>query len=188
MSSMKLNRHLRLDWPPGWRRTPARKGAAFDLSYDRALEDLAAEIRMLGGRSAIVTHNPFRSGADPYDPGVSVWFDLEGARKVFACDRWHRVRDNVRAIALTINALRGIGRWGASDMLGRAFTGFDALPAPRSCWQILGVRETATADEIQAAWRDKLKAAHPDTGGSHAAMAEINAARDAALEAAGDAI
>jgi len=47
---------------------------------------------------------------------------------------------------------------------------------------VLGVGRTASAGEIEAAWRARAKAAHPDVGGSAAAMAEINAAHDAALK------
>lgn len=181
-----MERINRLDWPPGWRRTVSRKPAAFDTSLERAISSLSDEIRMLGGKNARLTHAPFRSGADPHDPGVAVYFDLKNDRKVFACDRWQRVRDNVRAIALTIGALRGIGRWGASDMLERAFTGFDALPPPPSCWQVLGLEPGANADVVNAAYRKLVAQHHPDKpNGSHSRMAEINAARDDALRQLG---
>jgi hypothetical protein len=47
----------------------------------------------------------------------------------FACDRWDSVADNVQAIRKTIEALRGIERWGTGDMVQRAFAGFVALPS-----------------------------------------------------------
>jgi DnaJ-domain-containing protein 1 len=90
------------------------------------------------------------------------------------------VKDNVRAVGKTIEALRGIERWGASDMMERAFSAFEALPAPEQWWQVLGVSASASAAEIDAAYRAKARAAHPDTGGSDAAMARLNAARDRA--------
>lgn len=176
-----MERHTRLEWPLGWKRTASPRAAPFDLSLDRSIASLRDEIRLLGGKEARLTHNSFRSGAEPRDAGVAVYFDLKGARKVFASDRWSRVRDNVRAIAKTIEALRGMERWGASDMLERAFTGFDALPPPASCWSILGLAPGASADKVSAAYRDKAKRAHPDHGGTEAAMAELNRARDEAM-------
>lgn len=65
----------------------------------------------------------------------------------------------------------------------RAFAAFERLPAPRSCWDVLGVRRDATADEIKAAFRTKAKDAHLDAGGSAAQMAELNKARDDAMRA-----
>src|SRR3546814_1489167 len=88
----------------------------------------------------------------------------------FACDRWDTVRDNVRAIGKTIEAIRGIERWGASDMMERAFSAFEALPAPGggvtlSCWSVLGIEPGSSLAEIERAYRVSAKGAHPDTGG-----------------------
>lgn len=43
---------------------------------------------------------------------------------------------------------------------------------------ILGVGPTATADDIQAAWRRQMARAHPDQGGTEGLAARVNAARD----------
>ena len=186
-----MNRVTKLEWPAGWPRTQNRKPAAFDMSLDRAVNSLREELRLLKAANPVLTHQPFRSGAEPGDPGVAVYFDLKGQRKVFACDRWHRVRDNVRALALTIAAMRGIARWGASDMMERAFTGFDALPPPRAPeasrhWSdVLGIGRHASRTEIEAAYRREAKRRHPDAGGTEGAMSELNAARDAALREVG---
>lgn len=77
----------------------------------------------------------------------------------------------------TIEALRGIERWGTGDMVEQAFTGFVALPSPKDPHVILGVRPGATEEEIDAAFRESAKRAHPDAGGSTAMMAELNEAR-----------
>ena len=42
----------------------------------------------------------------------------------------------------------------------------------------LPARKAITDEELQQAWRTAAKSAYPDAGGSDAAMAEINAARD----------
>ena len=91
----------------------------------------------------------------------------------FACDRWETIRENMQEVAKTIEALRGIERWGSGSMVEQAFTGFVSLPPPRSPHDVLGVRPGATREEIDAAFRQKAKTAHPDNGGSVAAMQEL---------------
>lgn len=130
---------------------------------------------------------PYANQREPTDKGVAVYFEWKGQPRVFACDRWDRIKDNIRAQEKTIEAIRGIERWGASDMLERAFTGFTALPAPgakRSWREVLGFDRTSNPDRegIELAFRSKAKRAHPDAGGSTEAMAELNAARAEALQ------
>jgi DnaJ-domain-containing protein 1 len=121
--------------------------------------------------------------------GVAVYFTYRGRQMCFACDQWDRIQDNIHAIRKTIEALRGIARWGTGDMMERAFTGFEALPAPgqhakRPWWQVLGVSRDASPQTIKEAYRSKAKACHPDTGGDETLMAELNAAYSEATRAA----
>ena len=58
------------------------------------------------------------------------------------------------------------------------------MSAPEPWWKILGVRRSASQEEIRVAWRKLSRDAHPDRpGGSHDAMARLNAARDEGLAA-----
>jgi hypothetical protein len=50
------------------------------------------------------------------------------------------------------------------------------MPEANSLYRALGVAPSATAAEIKQAYRHKAKSAHPDAGGSVAAMAHINEA------------
>ena len=59
-----------------------------------------------------------------------------------------------------------------------------ALPAPKSCWDILGLRSHASMQDVKEAYRRKAMTLHPDQGGSDAAMVELNRARDEALKGA----
>ena len=182
-----------LAWPAGWPRAKHRRSAAFKVDYDKSLRELGWEIERLGGRYPVMSTNmelrldgqPRRDKGEPGDPGVAVYFELKGQQKVFACDTFNRVKDNIRAISLTIEALRAISRFGATDMLERALTAFEALPAPRSCWQVLGIPPKSPAAEISRVYLHKIKSAHPDAGGTDALAAELNAARDAALREIG---
>lgn len=129
---------------------------------------------------------PRRDRGAPVDPAVAFYFELDGQPHVLACDKWSTVADNIAAIAAHIEALRGQERWGVAD-LKQAFAGHVALPAPDPWWKILGVSRAATASEIKIAFRKLAAAAHPDKpGGSNAAMARLNAARDEGLRSAGE--
>jgi DnaJ family protein C protein 19 len=50
-------------------------------------------------------------------------------------------------------------------------------------WQVLGLRPGASEEEIRAAHRRLMRAAHPDTGGSDWMAARVNQARDILLGA-----
>ena len=119
---------------------------------------------------------PRRNSGYPSDVAVAFYFELDGEPIVLACDRWDRIEDNIAAIAAHVDALRGQERWGVAD-LKQAFAGHVALPAPEQWWQVLGVASAASDSEIDAAWRQKMKAAHPDQGGSEAEAQRLNLAR-----------
>lgn len=101
-----------------------------------------------------------------------------------AIDQYTRVEQNIAALAATIEAMRAIERHGGAVVMERAFTGFATLPAPGAAlawWDVLGLAQTATADEIKSAHRRLASQHHPDKGGTAEQMAAINKARDEAL-------
>jgi hypothetical protein len=183
-----------LRWPEGWARTPKPRRAPFQVSHYMALTELLAEIKLLRGDYIVISSNmpvrrdglPHVNARQPADTGVAVYFRLKDRQIAIACDKWNSVGDNIRAIGLSVAAMRGLDRWGASGILDRVFDGFVALPPKPSCWSILGIKPGATEKEILAAYRSRAMAgAHPDHGGSTEAMQELNAARDAALKEIG---
>jgi hypothetical protein len=186
-----------LCWPVGRPRTQYPKRSRFETTFSLARDCLMQEIRMLGGKDPVLSTNiplrrdglPLANHRMPHDLGVAVYFTYRGRQMCFACDQWDRIQDNIHATRKTIEALRGIARWGTGDMMERAFTGFEALPAPgahakRQWWQVLGVSPQATAEEIKTAYRKQAMACHPDHGGNEALMAEVNAAYSEASRAA----
>ncbi len=174
-----------LQWPSGRPRNASSARIRFDTSQERAQRALVEEVRRMGGSNLVISTNielrrdglPYANRREPTDKGVAVYFDYKKRPMCFACDRWDRIGDNIYAIAKTIEALRGIERWGSGSMVEQAFTGFVALPAPKSPYEIIGVPRGASVEEIEAAFRAKAKTLHSDTGGNDAAMAELNAAR-----------
>jgi hypothetical protein len=182
-----------LHWPDGWKRTRNPERSRFKTGFGDARQYLFDELSRMGARGIVLSTNvALRNDGMPRantapaggDHGVAVYFERRGKRMVFACDKFDRVYDNMYSIAKTVDALRGIERWGASDMMERAFSGFKQLAAENageSWWSLLGVEAGASLEEIEAGYRRELKKAHPDTpGGSHEAMQRLNLARDQA--------
>lgn len=191
-----------LQWPQGRKRTEhwRRERAKFDVTFARARDNIVAEIGRLAGRypdpAIVISTNialrrdglPLAGQRQPDDPGVAVYFTYKKRQMSFACDRWEKIEHNMQAIAKTIEALRGIARWGTGDMLEAAFTGFSALPppsstssAPRTWRDVFGTGVTSRA-QLNDIYRRLASAHHPDRGGDPTKMAELNRARDEALK------
>lgn len=178
-----------LCWPEGWPRTASRKSSAFRVGsvYD-ATQGLLEQLRLMKASGTVVsTSIPLRRDGLPLskppvdgDVGAAVYFLRKGKPLCLACDQYWTVEDNIHAIAKTIEALRGIERWGSTDLLDRAFTGFAALPAGRSCWDVLGIPPGSSPEKVDAAYRALAKSLHPDAGGSDDEMAALNRAREEA--------
>lgn len=184
--SIRPDQRYPLTWPAGWPRTPAwRRGpSSFKATTDKAYREMVAELERLGARNVIISSNlKLRQDGMPYanqprhnDEGIAVYFVRKGKDYVLACDKFAKREDNLRAITLTIGAIRGIERWGSSDLMERAFTGFAQLAAPvdvRQWWEVLGVSADAPAWAVEAAYRRLRSSSHPDRDGGSAA--EFNA-------------
>jgi len=180
-----------LAWPVGWRATLFPRRSRFKGNFATVRDGLVREIKRLGGSYIVLSTNvplkrdgyPYANYREPLKTGVAVYFLRKGKQMVFACDKWNRVQDNMRAIQQTISAIRGMERWGASEMMERTFHAFEALsaPVPRTCWDVLNIRSGSSRDDINRAYRVKAAHAHPDVGGSNTVMAELNNARDDAI-------
>lgn len=186
-----------LSWPEGWPRTLDYKrsnSSPFKTTFVRTRDELMNELRLLGAKNVVVSSwLPLRRDGLPYadqarrrldDPGVAVYFTLNGRQMVMARDAYWSVHDNLRSIGLGIAHLRGLERHGGGQMMERAFAGFAALAAPdaRDPFAILGLRpDTATPETIKAKFRDRAKDSHPDAGGAPGEMEKLNWARDEAL-------
>jgi hypothetical protein len=59
--------------------------------------------------------------------------------------------------------------------------GFDNMNR-QEAYQILGLEQNASQEEIHQAWRRLIKGVHPDSGGSAFLAAKINSARDILLD------
>ncbi len=182
--------HYPLQWPIGWPHDKSSKAGGFQVSYEQAEKDLASELSRLGVEQAYISTDQQlrvdgrpRRDSQPATYGVAVYFERKGQQLCIPCDRFNSVRDNLRAIGLTLEAVRRMERYGTSQMVEAALSGFTALPAnasssvgPRRWHDVLGVSPDASREVIRAAYRALAKSRHPDAGGSEHDWKELNQA------------
>lgn len=184
-----------LAWPATWPRTDYPERSRFGVSFATARDELLYELDLLGATDVVISSNfelrrdglPYANRPEPIDTGVAIYFTIDGRQQCIPVDRWDRVKDNLRAAGLTIQALRGLERWGAKHMVDAAFAGFAALPAGGTTgddwWTVLGVpsRMTTYAD-VRAAYLRRVKETHPDNGGDPDEFRAVSRAYDQAME------
>jgi len=167
-----------LEWPADYPRTQRREAARFNSRFAHARDGMIQELRRMGAAHVVVSTNiptkanglPYAGQKTPDDPGVAVYFTWQGRQHALACDRWTTVADNLQALRKSIEAMRGLDRWGASGILERAFEGFQRLDAPgeKSWWEVLGVARDAPMEEIWKAHKRRRGETHPDRPGGDA--------------------
>lgn len=113
-----------------------------------------------------------RSGQrQPKDPGVAVYFTLDGRQRCIPCDNYLRIEDNLAAVAATLEALRTLERHG-SAMFEAAFTGFTALPGPDQIvgrtWRDVLSYYGSDLSEAKSRYQAARRIAHPDYNGGSA--------------------
>lgn len=124
--------------PNPWPGTPTarRKVSPFKVNWTSTLRLLETELRALRASDIVlrlaVTESQIRADGGVYanarikDPSVVLEFKSGADRLSFPCDRFNWWEDNVRAIALALEALRKVDRYGVRS--GRQYEGFKALP------------------------------------------------------------
>lgn len=156
---------------------PEPRRSRFDSAWSTTLDDLRAEARHLRTREIVLAGGwtpeqirldgwP-RAGARPAHPGVVVHLlgtvhgDLPYPVRTF--DAW---QDNVRAVALALNAQRLVSRYGVARH-GEQYAGFRALPSgePRVAPATAELERGRRLIEEHGSQRAALRATHPDHGG-----------------------
>lgn len=189
-----------LSWPHGWPRTEKhnRKDGRFskkgthtslsgaswqttnDITISNATDRILTQLgRMRADEDFVISTNlktrldglPRSSQRMPEDSGVAVyWKDKKNKKMSIAIDIYEKVEHNMAAIAATLDALRGIERWGGAQIIERAFMGFAALDAPTDIqeepwWEILNTDKDGSAKDIELAYKRARRKAHPDSEG-----------------------
>lgn len=202
-----------LTWPTEMRTPGQRKQDPFTAPWPTTQDLLQREARLIGGREVVIqlalSESEIRRDGWPYarahtrHPGVTVVVpDSTHGRLSWSTDRYDRWQGNVRAVALSMEALRAADRHGV--MQGRQYAGFRELGSgePGDEWQPT-VEEAAQYVVNLAGWkrgdgawrvvhdrrvrvqafRDAAKLYHPDVGGDPVVFRRLQTAK-AVLEAA----
>lgn len=186
-------------------RTKTRKGHSFRVSrstqwgprsshgvdWSSTCDLLERELRMLGGKDVILQMEVdesdirldgwIRANARPRGPGVILTFESKHGPLSYPCDTYTDWQANVRAIALALEALRKVSRYGVGQH-GEQYRGWKALPATISggphavLARHAGVSEDDVHRNAKKVYLAAAKAAHPDAGGSPEAWSEVQAA------------
>lgn len=177
-----------LHWPENWPRIQNRQPSKFKTSLSAAISNVEDELMRFSKDSGkriegfTLSSNYSLTDRNPKDPGVAVYFTWDGLQTCIAVDRYQKIEDNLQAIYHCLEAERTKLRHGGINLVRAAFRGYAALPPPSSStskrpwWLVLDTKQNATKDEISKAYRAAARKAHPDNGGSHEKMTEVNIA------------
>lgn len=106
-----------LQWPQGWQRTPPadRRRSQFRITPDKARRNLIHQLELLGATPwaiVISTNVRLRGDGQPYademrrtswdDPGVAIFFELDGKPMAMARDIYAMPHENMHALGHAI--------------------------------------------------------------------------------------
>lgn len=187
-----------------WLKPKTRQRTRFSASWSDTLDLLYTEVAALDGKDLVLEvdihetdlrlDGTIRARARAASPAVIVSFSTPAGALMFRCDRYTAAhygqpddwQQNVRAIALTLQALRAVDRYGATSS-GEQYAGWRQLATTPAAhpdpWQTLTALAGAdVANDRASIIRRARRNAHPDNGGSHELWLQFTAAYDA-LEA-----
>jgi hypothetical protein len=191
-------------WPK--EKTPSHKRvkSPFEVKYGRMLDDLERELRHLSARDIVIqayfrredirNDGWPRSSARPSEPGVVVSFLKRDKQEVaFPCDTFKNYESNLRAISLTLTALRAIDRYGVTQH-AEQYKGWAKLPPASDRMNVkdalafiqlyTGIAPT-TAEALQDAYRAAARKLHPDVTGTDQQFILLGRAKQSIQDAYG---
>jgi hypothetical protein len=200
-------------WPG--ERTKERQRSRFDTSYSETLKLLERELDHLHARNAVLqmdistldikNDGNLRASTRVQSPAIILALEIwkpNGKRNEagaplgrytplqFPCDHFDDWQDNLRAIALAMEALRKIDRYGVTRS-GEQYTGWTALPesgglqSDHEAAEVLSrfgrtnfsyVDVLDNADAAKSVYLAACRATHPDTGGNQADFQAVQVA------------
>jgi hypothetical protein len=151
--------------------------SSFRAPWNATVSLLAKELRQLDARQIVlqiaVTERDVRIDGMPranarlLNPAVILSFESKYGPLRYATGEYDDWQDNVRAVALSMQALRAVDRYGVSKR-GEQYTGWRAIPQSTDPADSLRTREQAQEfldGEYGGDLRRALFETHPDRGG-----------------------
>lgn len=186
-----------IDQWPG-QQTKSRKPSQFSAPWSKTLDLLERELGMLNARNIVIqaavafddirNDGMLRASARPSWPGVILAFDSKHGPLSYPCDQFSDWQSNVRAIALALEALRAVDRYGVTKR-AEQYQGWAKLPGPThelamTPQQAVTVLGKAACDQtpisretLEDVYRRACAATHPDVGGDAVAFKQVQAAK-----------
>ncbi|MCI2959531.1 hypothetical protein MN032_17740 [Agromyces atrinae] len=182
-------------WPT--ERTGRPRRSQFASTLGTTLGELQRETRAIGARDVRlqidldpakfrIDGKP-RADAVPRSAGLILTFETSLGAQSFPCDAFDRWQDNLRAIVLSLEALRKVDRYGVTKR-GEQYRGFlaiesaTAMPAGftsvEGAWRFILEAGGYDPEETRVAGRvrDAKRATHPDLGGRAETFQRVTAA------------
>lgn len=181
-------------WPGERTRTSAYP--RFKASYRDTLGLLDRELLQLNAKNIVLEcdveerhirlDGQLRSDAQPRSPGIVLSFDSKHGPLRYACDAFNRWQANLRAIALGLEALRKVERYGITKR-GEQYTGWKQLGSGIALGPGgFASREDAARFIAEHAWDDSSYAEDVLTDGQCARDGYLLAAKKLHPDAGGD--
>ena len=127
--------------------TAHRVRSPFFASWGSTMKLLERELRFLGAKKVVLQEALLnqdirldrkpKANAKAAHPGVILSFDSKHGPLNYPCDRFDSWDDNVRAIALSLEHLRAVDRYGVTRS-GEQYRGWARLPGPNGSAMTLG--------------------------------------------------
>ena len=169
--------------------THRRRRAPFTAHFGSTMQLLGRELRVLNGKLVVVQlamhEGDFRNDGLPranaraYHPGVVLAFESKWGPLKYATDEFSDWLDNLRAIALSMEALRKVDRYGVSKR-GEQYTGWKQLPSGSDDTGIHTRDQALVYLQSFGGLTQAIKATHPDTGGDELEFRRVMRAKELA--------
>lgn len=191
-------------WPGEKRKSLNRHDAPFRVTYDKTLLLLERELKHLQAKRIVVqaylkpdqirNDGWPRSSARPSEPGIIIGFSGKSGDLSYPCDTYKKYEDNIRAVALSLEALRTVDRYGVTRN-NEQYKGWAKLPPAPAVMTVADATHFLTMhsgifpgsrDQLQEAYRAAARKLHPDTtNGSHGQFVMLGKAKATIEEANG---
>lgn len=139
-------------WPAEPTKSWMRKRAPFRSKYSDTLDLLDRELHQISAKNIVLqvdlredqirVDGMPKSGARWGEPGVILAFDSKAGPLQFPCDTFNKWEDNLRAIALALEALRKVDRYGVTQT-SQQYSGWRKLEDPNAAPSFATVERAA---------------------------------------------